>query len=156
MKHSCSRLPSLPSPALSSFLPLYLYSLLLISLSLSSCLISHCSHFFTPMSVFITLSNILSVIYFLFFRQKQASFQSFISDFCVVVGVVVVLRSYFKAMATVMLTAVEAQLRFTKLPVTALYCRYGSGTVFKVFRVTKVSLNQLTQHANNCENNSEF
>lgn len=121
MKHSCSRLPSLPSPAQScpvllsptlSLLPLAHLSLLLPHFALLS------FFFLVPTSVFITLSNILSVIYlfiYLFLGQKQAAIQPFISDFCVAGGgdVGLVLLAYFKVVATAMLTALEAQLGFT-------------------------------------------
>lgn len=128
MKHSCSRLPFLPSPAQScpvllsptlSLLPLAHLSLLLPHFALLSFFLFF---FLVPTSVFITLSNILSVIYlfiYLFLGQKQAAIQPFISDFCVAGGDVgLVLLAYFKVVATAMLTALEAQLPFTKLPVT--------------------------------------
>lgn len=126
MKHSCSRLPSLPSPAQScpvllsptlSLLPLAHLSLLLPHFALLS--FFYFLFFLVPTSVFITLSNILSVIYLFIFGQKQAAIQPFISDFCVAGGDVgLVLLAYFKVVATAMLTALEAQLAFTKLPVT--------------------------------------
>lgn len=107
--------PVLLSPTF-SLLPLAHLSLLLPHFALLS------FFFLVLTSVFITLSNILLVIYlfiYLFFGQKQAAIQPFISDFCVAGGDVgVVLLAYFKVVATAMLTALEAQLGFTTLPVT--------------------------------------
>lgn len=119
------QLPSLPSPALSSFLPLYLHSLSLLA---SFCI----ALIFCICLLFFALSNILSVIYFYFLGKTQAATQPFVSNFCAARGgwLGLVLLAYFKVVTAAMLTAVRLSFYSSSCILRMMiavwwYCRYA-------------------------------